>query len=286
MSRTLCNRVNVLGHSIFYRESGSKSSPAILLLSGYPMSSHMFRNLIPRLSTDYHVIAPDYPGFGFTTSPQGFNYTFDSLTEVIQAFLEQIGLSKYAIYIYDYGAPIGLRLALKNPESIRAIICQNGNAYEEGLTPAWDPIKKYWKEPTAENRKNLDMLMSPDTVRELFYLHGCGDRVRYIEPETYTLDSALLAVPGQLDIQLDIFRDYASNVTLYPSIHAYFRRYQPPFIALWGKNDPFFSVAGAEAYRRDLPKAEIHFLDAGHTALETHDEEIGSAIRNFLGRLK
>ena len=272
------------GHKIFYREARAKDAPTLLLLHGFPTSSHMFRNLIPALADRYHVIAPDLPGFGFSKSPgrEHFRYTFENLADVIGRFTEEIGLDRYAIYIFDYGAPVGLRLALAHPERITAIISQNGNAYEEGLSQGWNPIQKYWKDPTAANRAALKDFLTPEATKSQ-YLRGVADETK-VAPEAFTLDSALLARAGNDDIQLDLFLDYASNVALYPKFQEYFRKQRPPLLAVWGKNDPFFLPEGAEAYRRDIPDAEVHLFDAGHFALETHVSEIGAAILTFLGQ--
>jgi pimeloyl-ACP methyl ester carboxylesterase len=272
------------GDKIFYREAGPKTAPTILLLHGFPTSSHMFRNLIPALSDRYRVVAPDLPGFGFSDAPdrKPFGYTFDHLAKVIDSFTQAIALSSYAIYIFDYGAPVGLRLALAHPERIAAIISQNGNAYEEGLSEGWNPIQKYWKEPTAENRAALREFLKPETTKWQ-YLHGVQD-VSLVAPEAYELDSALLARPGNDEIQLDLLLDYASNVALYPKFQEYFRAKRPPLLAVWGKNDPFFLPPGAEAFKRDNPEAEVHFYETGHFALETNAHEIASAIRDFLSR--
>jgi pimeloyl-ACP methyl ester carboxylesterase len=272
------------GHKIFYREAGSKTAPAILLLHGFPTSSHMFRNLIPALADRYHVVAPDLPGFGFSDAPdrKHFRYTFEQLAKVIGSFTEIIGLDRFAIYVFDYGAPVGLRLALAHPERITAIISQNGNAYEEGLSDGWNPIQKYWKEPTAENRAALREFLKPEAT-QWQYSHGVQDTA-LLAPEAYQLDSALLVRPGNDEIQLDLFLDYASNVVLYPKFQEYFRTKRPPLLAVWGKNDPFFLPPGAEAFKRDNPEAEVRFFDTGHFALETHAQEIGSAINDFLGR--
>jgi pimeloyl-ACP methyl ester carboxylesterase len=274
----------VNGSKIFYREAGPKTAPAILLLHGFPTSSHMFRNLIPALADRYHVIAPDLPGFGFSDAPdrQQFRYTFEHLAETIASFTETIGLDRYAIYVFDYGAPVGLRLALKHPERITAIISQNGNAYEEGLSQGWNPIQKYWKEPTAENRAALRAFLTPDATKSQ-YLYGVNNQT-LVAPEAYELDSALLRRPGNDEIQLDLFLDYSSNVALYPRFQEYFRTKRPPLLAVWGKNDPFFLPPGAEAFRRDNPAAEVHFFDTGHFALETHHREIAAAILDFLDR--
>ena len=272
------------GSRIFYREAGSKDAPAILLLHGFPSSSHMFRNLIPSLAERYHVVAPDLPGFGFSDAPErkSFPYTFAHLTEVIDAFTQAISLERYAIYIFDYGAPVGLRLALAHPERITAIISQNGNAYEEGLSQGWNPIQKYWKEPTPKNRTALRDFLTPEATK-FQYLHGVQDET-LVAPEAYQLDSALLARPGNDEIQLDLFLDYASNVALYPKFQEYFRTKRPPLLAVWGKNDPFFLPPGAEAFKRDNPNAEVHLYDTGHFALETHVREIAQAIGAFLGK--
>jgi pimeloyl-ACP methyl ester carboxylesterase len=272
------------GTKIFYREAGNNQAPVIVLLHGFPTSSHMFRNLIPALARRYHVVAPDLPGFGFSDAPdrQQFRYTFAHLAEVIGKFTEVIGLERFAIYIFDYGAPVGLRLALAHPERITAIISQNGNAYEEGLSEGWNPIQKYWKEPTAENRAALREFLTPAATKWQ-YLHGVEDEMR-VAPESYTLDSALLGRPGNDEIQLDLFLDYASNVALYPKFQEYFRMRRPPLLAVWGTKDPFFLPPGAEAFRRDNPDAEVRFFDTGHFALETHAGEIGEAIGEFLER--
>jgi len=272
------------GHKIFYREAGPKTAPTILLLHGFPTSSHMFRNLIPALADRYHVVAPDLPGFGFSDAPdrKQFRYTFERLAKVIGSFTETIGLERFAIYVFDYGAPVGLRLGLAHPERITAIISQNGNAYEEGLSDGWNPIQKYWKEPTAENRAALREFLKPEAT-QWQYSHGVQDTA-LLAPEAYQLDSALLSRPGNDEIQLDLFLDYASNVALYPKFQEYFRTKRPPLLAVWGKNDPFFLPPGAEAFKRDNPSAEVHFFDTGHFALETHAQEIGRAINDFLGR--
>ncbi len=274
----------VNGNKIFYREAGPKTAPAILLLHGFPTSSHMFRNLIPALADSYHVVAPDLPGFGFSDAPdrKQFRYTFERLAETIDNFTRTIGLDRYTIYVFDYGAPVGLRLALAHPERITAIISQNGNAYDEGLSQGWNPIQKYWKEPTAENRAALREFLTPDATKSQ-YIHGVQDET-LVAPEAYSLDSALLARPGNDEIQLDLFLDYANNVALYPKFQDFFRTKRPPLLAVWGKNDPFFLPPGAEAFRRDNPNAEVHFYDTGHFALETHYQEIAAAIRDFLDR--
>jgi len=277
-------QVLVGGSRIFYREAGPAAAPTILLLHGFPTSSHMFRNLIPALADRYHVVAPDLPGFGFSDAPdrKSFRYTFENLAKTIDNFTQSIGLQHYAIYVFDYGAPVGLRLALAHPDRITAIISQNGNAYEEGLSEGWNPIQKYWKEPNEANRAALRQFLKPEATKWQ-YTHGVVD-ASLVAPETYELDSAFLARPGNDEIQLDLFLDYASNVALYPKFQEYFRTKQPPLLAVWGKNDPFFLPPGAEAFKRDIPEAEVHFFETGHFALETHHGEIGEAIREFLGR--
>src|SRR5215470_5192101 len=271
--------IKVDGLNLFYREAGNPAAPTLLLLHGFPTSSHMFRNLIPKLADNFHVVAPDLPGFGFSNSPprSEFKYTFENFARVIGAFTEKLGLNRFAIYIFDYGAPVGLRLALAHPERVSAIISQNGNAYEEGLSEGWNPIQNYWKEPSAANRAALRDFLKPETTKWQ-YTHGVADE-SLIEPESYTLDSALLARPGNDEIQLDLFLDYAGNVALYPKFQAYFRQHHPPLLAVWGQNDPFFLPAGAKAFARDIPDAEIHFVDTGHFALETHADEIADKIK-------
>jgi pimeloyl-ACP methyl ester carboxylesterase len=270
---------------MFYREAGDRQNPTLLLLHGFPTSTHMFRNLIPLLADRFHIVAPDLPGFGFTTAPDRsqFTYSFDHLAKVIEAFTDAIGLKRYAIYVFDYGAPVGFRLAMARPERVTAIISQNGNAYEEGLSDGWSPIQKYWKDPTPANREALRAFLSPEATKWQ-YTHGVVDE-KQVAPESYTLDSALLARPGNDDIQLDLFLDYAGNVALYPKFHEYFAKHRPPLLAVWGRNDPFFLPPGAEAFKRDNPNAEVHFFDTGHFALETHAVEIANAMRTFLARI-
>jgi pimeloyl-ACP methyl ester carboxylesterase len=284
MTHCRYKKVSVADLSIFYREAGNPSAPTLLLLHGFPTSSHMYRNLIPMLADRYHLVAPDLPGFGFSDAPDRtrFAYTFEHLTDVIARFTEVLGLRRYALYVFDYGAPVGFRLAVRHPERVTAIVSQNGNAYQEGLSDGWNPIQRYWKEPTAENRRALLDFLTPETTR-LQYVHGVSDETT-VAPESYTLDAALLARPGNADIQLDLFLDYRSNVEAYRDFQAYFRAHRPPFLATWGTHDPFFLPAGAEAFRRDLPDADIRFFDTGHFALETHVDEIGAAIRTFLAR--
>ena len=277
-------RASVDGLNIFYREAGPKVAPTILLLHGFPTSSHMFRDLIPVLAERYHVVAPDLPGFGFSDAPdrKHFSYTFENLAKVIDSFTQTIGLDRFAIYVFDYGAPVGFRLALVQHDKITAIVSQNGNAYEVGLSEGWNPIQKYWQQPNAENRAALRQFLAPEATKWQ-YVHGVQDQAM-VAPEAYTLDSALLARPGNDEVQLDLFLDYASNVALYPKFQEYFRTKQPPLLAVWGKNDPFFLPLGAEAFKRDIPEAEVRFYDTGHFALETHAPEIAAAIRDFLGR--
>jgi pimeloyl-ACP methyl ester carboxylesterase len=280
---TCIQKVKADGVQVFYRAAGDPSAPVILLLHGFPTSSFMFRELIPRLADRYRVIAPDLPGFGFTEVPaeRKYTYTFDALAHTIEAFTDALGLNRYAIYIFDYGAPTGLRLAMAHPRRVTAVVSQNGNAYEDGLGDAWGPIRKYWSEPTAENREVLRQnIMTLETTRWQ-YTHGVANP-QSVAPESYTLDTALFQRPGNIEIQLDLFLDYASNVKLYPKFQEYFRKSQPPLLAIWGKNDPFFIPAGAEAFRKDLPNAQVQFLDTGHFATETHVVEIAAAMREFL----
>lgn len=277
--------IDIAGIDIFYREAGDPAHPTIVLLHGFPSASHMFRDLIPELEDDYHVIAPDLPGFGQSGQPprDQFSYTFDALAESIVRFIDALGIANYALYVFDYGAPIGFRLALQAPERVTAIVSQNGNCYSEGVSPALDPIAAYWADESAENRNALRGLLTPETT--LFqYTHGVADPER-VSPDGRNLDDFYLARPGNDEIQLDLFLDYRTNVALYPDIQAYFRQYRPPLLAIWGKNDPFFVPAGAEAFRRDLPDAEIRFVESGHFALETHAADIGQAMRDFLGRV-
>jgi pimeloyl-ACP methyl ester carboxylesterase len=274
---------DVQQHKIFYRETGPENAPAILLLHGFPTSSHMFRNLIPLLAERYHVIAPDLPGFGFTVSRAPFEHTFDHLADVIDEFTAVIGLGRYAVYVFDYGAPVGFRLALKHPDRITAFITQNGNAYEEGLGPGFSPIQKHWRDASAEHRAGLRDLLKPESIQQQ-YTQGVTDPSE-IAPESYALDAALIARPGNAEIQLDLFLDYRTNFDLYPRFQEYFRARRPPVLAVWGKNDLIFLPAGAEAFKRDIPDAEIHLYATGHFALETHVTEIGSVIRDFLGRV-
>jgi len=276
---------SINGVNIFYRESGPKDAPTILLLHGFPTSSHMYRNLIPILNKEFHVIAPDLVGFGFSDAPHhtSFQYTFDNLTKYIQGLIDQLSLKKFAIQVFDYGAPVGYRLAVANPEKITGIISQNGNAYEEGLSDGWNPIRQYWQQPTKENRDNLKAMTTKEST-QWQYLTGVSDTT-LVAPESYALDQFLLDRKDNVELQLDLFSDYANNVAMYPAFHQYFKKYQPPFLAVWGNKDPFFLLAGAKAFKRDLPGATIKFFDTGHFALETHVYEIGAEILAFLRTL-
>jgi pimeloyl-ACP methyl ester carboxylesterase len=280
---TSVHKIEADGVEVFYRAAGDASAPVLLLLHGFPTSSFMFRELIPRLADEYRVIAPDLPGFGFTEVPgtRNYTYSFEALAGTLKAFTDALGLNRYAIYIFDYGAPTGLRLAMSHPERVTAIISQNGNAYEEGLGDAWGPIRTYWSAPTAENRDVLRQNILNLEATRWQYTHGVANPDS-VAPESYTLDTALLERPGNKEIQLDLFLDYASNVKLYPKFQEYFRKSKPPLLAIWGKNDPFFIPAGAEAYRKDLPNALVQFLDTGHFATATHSVEIAASIKEFL----
>jgi pimeloyl-ACP methyl ester carboxylesterase len=275
------------GVKVFYREAGPANAPVILLLHGYPTSSHQYRELIPRLATRYRVIAPDLPGFGFTVVPdaRNYKYSFEAIARTMVAFVDALGLKKYTLYVFDYGAPTGFRLALAHPERVTAIVSQNGNAYEEGLGHAWAPIRAYWAKPSAENRDVLRRAILTLEGTRSQYTIGVPNP-ESVAPESYTLDQALLERPGNKEIQLDLYLDYANNVKLYPKFQAYFREFKPPMLAIWGKNDIFFIPPGAEAFRRDNPNATVEFLDTGHFALETHVEEIAAAIHRLLARLE
>lgn len=274
--------VDVDGSRIFYREAGPSGAPVLLLLHGFPTSSHMFRDLIPLLSGHFRIVAPDLPGFGRSDVPSPIS--FAGIADAIGRFTEVLGLDRFAIYIFDYGAPTGLRIALKHPERVTAIITQNGNAYEEGLSEGWNPIRAYWKEPSQENREALRTLLSPE-MTFWQYTHGVGDPSK-VSPDGYSLDDYYMAREGVHEAQLDLFRDYASNIALYPAFQAYFRKHKPPLLAVWGNQDPFFLPRGAEAFKRDLPAADIRFYDTGHFALETHVAEIAPVIGEFLERTR
>jgi pimeloyl-ACP methyl ester carboxylesterase len=280
---TSVHKVEADGVEVFYRAAGDSNAPVVLLLHGFPTSSFMFRELIPRLADQFRVIAPDLPGFGFTEVPEKrkYTYSFDALARTIEAFTEVLGLNRYAIYVFDYGAPTGFRLAMAHPERVSAIISQNGNAYEEGLGDAWAPIRKYWAEPTPENREVIGKNILTLEGTRWQYTHGVANP-ESVAPESYTLDVALLERKGNKEIQLDLFLDYASNVKLYPKFQEYFRKSKPPLLAIWGKNDPFFIPAGAKAFQKDLPNAKVQFLDTGHFATETHVVEIAAAMKEFL----
>jgi pimeloyl-ACP methyl ester carboxylesterase len=281
MSTIHYRKVSVGATNIFYREAGIRNGPTILLLHGFPTAGYFFRNLIPLLESDYHVVAPDFPGFGQSDMPprDAFSYTFANIAKVIGDFTAAIGLKQFAIYVFDYGSPVGLRLALAKPEAITAVISQNGNAYEEGLSDGWNPIRAYWKDPSDANRTALRSLLTPESTYWQ-YTHGVPD-ASIVSPDGYSLDNYYLARAGADEVQLDLFLDYGSNVAMYPQFHDYFRRYQPPLLAVWGKNDPFFLPPGAEAFKRDIPNAVVQFVDSGHFALETHYVEIAAAIKGF-----
>jgi pimeloyl-ACP methyl ester carboxylesterase len=286
MMATRYRKVSVDGLNIFYREAGSVDAPVLLLLHGFPTAGHMFRDLIPMLSDRFRLIAPDLPGFGQSGMParDKFTYTFAKMAEVIERFTEVIGIARFAIYVFDYGAPTGFRMAVRHPERITAIISQNGNAYEEGLSNGWNPVRAYWKDPSEANRAALRSFLSPETTIWQ-YTHGAAD-TSLVSPDGYSLDNFYLARPGVDEVQLDLLGDYKTNVAMYPEFQAYFRKYKPPLLAAWGKNDPFFLPPGAEAFRRDIPGAEVRFFDAGHFALETHCDEIARVIRDFLPQSK
>ena len=280
---TSLHKVAADGVEVFYRVAGDPGAPVVLLLHGFPASSFMFRELIPRLADQYRLIAPDLPGFGFTEVPEErkYTYSFDSLARTVEAFTDVLALKQYALYVFDYGAPTGFRLAMRHPEQVTAIVSQNGNAYEEGLGDAWGPIRKYWAQPTVENREVIRQNVLTFEGTRWQYTHGVSS-IQMVAPESYTLDAALLERRGNKDIQLDLFLNYASNVKLYPKFQEYLRNSKPPVLAIWGKNDPFFIPAGAEAFRKDVPNAQVQFLETGHFAIETHVVEIASAMKGFL----
>lgn len=284
MSAISYRTADVDGFNVFYREAGRPGAPKLLLLHGFPSSGHMFRDLIPKLADRFHIVTPDLPGFGQSAMPSRdtFAYTFDNLANVIDRFTEVIGFDRYAVYVFDYGAPTGFRLALKHPERITAIISQNGNAYEEGLSDGWNPIRAYWQDASPANREALRAMLTLETTRWQ-YTHGVPDTTS-VSPDGYTLDAFYLNRPGADEIQLDLFGDYQNNVALYPAFQQYFRTHQPPFLAVWGKHDPFFLPPGAEAFKRDMPQAVVRFFDTGHFALETHASEIAAAMGDFLIR--
>jgi pimeloyl-ACP methyl ester carboxylesterase len=278
--------VEVEGLRIFYREAGPRAAPVILLLHGFPSSSFMFRNLMPLLAGRYRIIAPDYPGFGQSTfaDPNKYTYSFEHLAMTMEKFVESQGINRYAMYIQDYGAPIGLRMALRHPERLTALIVQNGNAYAEGLSAGWDPLKSYWQEPTPENRAKLRGWLTAEGIREQYVAGVPMQSVSLFSPDTWTLDWALLQRPGNIDVQLDLFGDYRHNVELYPRFQQMFRERRVSTLIVWGKHDPFFTEAGARGYLKDLPDAELHWLDTGHFALETHYQHIAKLMNDFLAR--
>ena len=282
MTAIAFRKVNVDGFNIFYREAGRADAPALLLLHGFPSAGHMFRDIIPLLADRCRIVAPDLPGFGQSDMPprDTFAYTFDHIADIIDRFTKVIGLERFAIYVFDYGAPTGFRIALKHPKRITGIISQNGNAYEVGLSDGWNPIRAYWQDASPKNREALRAFLKPETTIWQ-YTHGVPDTSK-VSPDGYTFDNFYLSRSGADEVQLDLFGDYKSNVELYPAFQAYFRTHQPPLLAVWGKNDPFFLPPGAEAFKRDIPKAVVRFFDTGHFALETHAREIAAAIRDFL----
>jgi pimeloyl-ACP methyl ester carboxylesterase len=274
---------DVDGLSVFYREAGAPDAPTLLLLHGFPSSSHMFRDLIPLLADEFHLVAPDLPSFGKSDmpDPDKFDYTFDHLADVIDRLTEVLGLDRFAMYVFDYGAPVGFRIAARHPDRITAIVTQNGNAYTDGLSDGWAPVQAYWKDPSPANREAVRSMVAPETTIWQ-YTHGVPD-VTMVSPDGYGLDNYYLARPGAAEIQLDLLLNYASNIEQYPAWQEYFRASQPPLLAVWGSNDPFFIPPGAEAFKRDIPGADIRFVPTGHFALETHANEIASAIVDFLG---
>ena len=284
MPTTMYRKVKVDGVDVFYREAGAINAPKLLLLHGFPSAGHMFRDLIPLLADRFHMVAPDLPGFGQSDMParSRFEYTFDNIAHVIDRFTEVVGFDRFALYVFDYGAPTGFRLAAWHPERITAIVSQNGNAYEEGLSDGWNPIRAYWEDPSTANRDALRTFLAPETTHWQ-YTHGVPDAA-CVSPDGLSLDNFYLARAGADEVQMDLFGDYKSNVSLYPAFQDYFRTHQPPLLAVWGKHDPFFLPAGASAFKRDIPRAKVHFFDTGHFALETHAEPIAQAMREFLAR--
>jgi pimeloyl-ACP methyl ester carboxylesterase len=282
MSLVKDQTADVGGFKIYYREAGKRGNPKLLLLHGFPTASHMFRDLIPLLAEEFHIVAPDLPGFGRSDMPSRdtFKYTFDNLADVIDRFTGVVGFDKFVLYIFDYGAPTGLRIAVKHPERISAIISQNGNAYEEGLSDGWNPIRAYWENASEANRRKLRDFLAPQTT-VWQYTHGVPD-TSLVSPDGYSLDNFYMARSGADEVLLDLFGDYKTNVALYPTFQKYFRTHKPRLLATWGRNDPFFLPPGAEAFRRDIPGAVVRFYDTGHFALETHATEIAAAIRDFL----
>ncbi|HEY9717533.1 MAG TPA: alpha/beta hydrolase [Trichormus sp.] len=280
MTNITYRTVDVDGFKIFYREAGKSGAPKLLLLHGFPTSGHMFRDLIPLLAHEFHIVAPDLPGFGNSEMPcSASTHTFDWMAEKINSFTEQIGFDRFGMYVFDYGAPVGFRLALKHPQRIEAIVSQNGNAYEEGLADGWNPIRTYWKDPSQANRDALVAFLKPESTKWQ-YTHGVADSDQ-VSPDGCSLDNFYLARSGATELQLDLFGDYKNNIALYPAFQEYFRSYRPPLLAIWGKNDPFFLPAGAESFKRDIPDAVVRFLDTGHFALETHAAEIAANIIDF-----
>ena len=278
MTATAYQTVDVDGLKLFYRQAGPTDAPKLLLLHGFPTSSHMFRDLIPQLADRFHIIAPDLPGFGQSDAPKA--NSFDSIADTIERFTEIVGFDRFAVYVFDYGAPTGFRLAIRHPERITAIITQNGNAYVEGLSDGWNPIRAYWQDASPANRDALRAMLTPQTTYWQ-YSHGVGDPSA-LSPDGYTLDNHYLTREDTAQVQLDLFLDYRNNLALYPTFQAYFRTHQPPLLAVWGRNDPFFLPPGAEAFKRDIPGARVTFFDTGHFALETHAAEIAAEIRGFL----
>ena len=284
---TLNKTVEINGLDIFYREAGPKDATTILLLHGFPTSSHMFRNLIPALSDKFHLVAPDYPGFGHSSMPahNQFAYTFDNYANLVDQLLDRLGVKNFVPYVFDYGAPVGFRLFNKYPERVAAIISQNGNAYNEGIAGFWDPIKAYWESGAEKEREAIRWLTTIKATKWQYENGVPADRLQFLSPDGWQHDQSLMDREGNAEIQLDLFYDYRTNIPLYPRWQEAFRQYKPPMLLAWGKNDEIFVAPGAEAFKRDLPDAEIHLLDTGHFALETHGPEIAALIKNFLGKL-